>query len=907
MRRERSHCSTIRVCQKKIDFLSDVATELNVSDIAARRQYLADARDSVEQQLATDLPPTLICEWFSDRLDELLIAILQYNLAKHRVASEMRFVVACVGGNGRRRPAPWSDVDLLLIAESNVTAGLSTALNALIRDCWDSGMELGHSIRTPSDVVRFACDDIQFATSLIDMRLLFGNQELYDTLRNRLNRRIFRDRSEHFAARCVASRRDEWLARGDSVNQLEPDLKKSPGGLRDLHLLRWIAYARHGDAEPATLLQYEVLRTHELAALQIADEFLTGLRLRLHCKSGMKQDVLTRELQLDMVQENDPHVEDIRAAASVLMQEYFKRTSVVAEISRRISESPRSAGLLHRLRAALLPGTRLKGLRIHSGMINITDEGQRVLREGPSSVLDVFVQAAERCVSLSPDLRLAISRIVETLPNEPSRENCHQFRRILRAGPGLPNTLRQMHETGMLEWLLPPFAEIRCLMQFNHYHSYTVDEHTLKTLDEVLQLQDEDSPLGSAYRGVRHKATLHLALLMHDIGKGREGDHSVIGEALCEEIGTRLQMAENKKQMMAFLVRRHLFIPELALRRDYTDATMISEFARMVGSPERLRMLYVLSAADIKAVGPGIWTDWKAELLADLYNRTIQIISGRPSNHLEQERIQQIREHVRDEIVPVEEGLQVEWPAWIDQQLDALPVFYLMTEDPEQIARDLDAIQQLVDPDVQINFSYDAESDTVTYRIFASPSYEDGFFHKVAGILSGLRNNIHTAVSCSAADGTIVARFAVTDNDFEGEVPQSRMDTVATAVTEVLMGQRTMESIFRKSGLFQQTSKERSMADIDPQVCIDNDCSDQYTVIDVFAVDAPGLLYTLSRTLYRHVLSVQLARIGTSIDRVVDVFYVTDRYGNKISDPRHLEYIMNDLLEGIRTLQNDAE
>ncbi len=887
--------------------MSDVAIELNVSDIAARRQYLAGARDGVEQHLATDLPPTQICEWFSDQLDELLVAILKHNLARHSVASEVCFVVACVGGNGRRRPAPWSDVDLLLIAEGNVTAGLSAALNAFIRDCWDTGMELGHSIRTPTDVIQFACDDIQFATSLIDMRLLFGDQRMYDTLRDRLDRRIFRDRSEHFVARCVASRRDEWLARGDSVNQLEPGLKKSPGGLRDLHLLRWIAYARHGDAEPATLLQYEVLRTHELAALQIADEFLTGLRLRLHCRSGMKQDVLTRELQLDMVKEKDPHVEDVRAAASVSMQEYFKRTSVVAEISRRISESPRSAGLLTRLRAALMPGTRLKGLRIHSGMINMTDEGQQALREEPSSVLDVFVQATGRCVSLSPDLRLAISRIVEALPDEPSRENCHQFRRILRTGPGLPNTLRQMHETGMLEWLLPPFAEIRCLMQFNHYHSYTVDEHTLKTLDEVLRLQDEDSPLGSAYRGVRHKATLHLALLMHDIGKGREGDHTVIGEALCDEIGTRLQMAENKKQMMAFLVRQHLFMPDMALRRDYTDAALISEFARMVGSPERLRMLYVLSAVDIKAVGPGIWTDWKAELLADLYNRTMQIISGRPSNHLEQERIQKIRDHVRDAIIPVEKSLPVEWTAWVDQQLDALPVFYLMTEDPEQIAHDLDTIQKIVDPEVQINFSYDAESDTVTYRVFASSCYEDGFFHKVAGILSGLRNNIHTAVSCSAANGTIVARFAVTDNDFEGEVPQSRMDAVTIAVTEVLTGQRTMENVFRKVGQSQQTSKERSMVAIDPQVCIDNDCSDQYTVIDVFAIDTPGLLYTLSRTLYRHVVTVQLARISTSIDQVVDVFYVTDRYGNKISDPRHLEYIMNDLLEGIRTLQDDDE
>lgn len=885
--------------------MSDVLTELDVSDIAARREHLAGLRDGVREHLNQSTLPTEICQWYSDRLDELLVAMLQHSLQQHGVTSTDGVLIACVGGNGRQRPAPYSDVDLLLVAEAGTSEELSAALNEFVRDCWDTGMELGHSIRNSSDVVKFASDDVQFATSLIDMRLLFGDQPLYDTLQERLDRRVFRDRSEHFIARCVASRRDEWLARGDSVNQLEPDLKKSPGGLRDLHLLRWITYARYGDSEPATLLQFEALRTHELAALQIADEFLTGLRLELHCRSGMKQDVLTRELQLEIVKEKDPDVEDLRAAASSSMQEYFKTTSPVAEISRRVSEAPRSPGLLTRLRTALLPGSGIKGLPVHSGSINMTQEGLQALRRNPSSVLDVFVQSAERCVSLSPDLRLAISRIVDTFPQEPSRDQCSQFRRILRSGPGLPAALRQMHETGVLEWLLPPFAEIRCLMQFNHYHSYTVDEHTLKTIDEVVALQDEDSALGSAYRSVRHKATLHLALLMHDIGKGRDGDHSIIGEALCEEIGTRLQMAENKKQMMAFLVRQHLFMPDLALRRDYTDAALISEFARMVGSPERLRMLFVLCAADIKAVGPGVWTDWKAELMVDLYNRTMQIISGRPSNHLEQERIQTIREHIREAIVPVDQDPNMEWPAWVDQQLDALPVFYLMTEDPAQIAQDLDVIQQLKDDEVRMNCTYDAESDTVTYRIFAAHCYEDGFFHKVAGILSGLRNNIHTAVSCGAADGTIVARFVVTDNDFSGEVPAARMESVVTAVKEVLTGKRAVESIFRKSGLFQLSGQDKSIVAIDPKVCIDNDCSDQYTVIDVFAMDAPGLLYTLSQTLYRHELSVQLARIGTSIDQVVDVFHITDREGNKVTDASRLEWVTKDLLEGIQSLQDE--
>jgi len=884
--------------------VSHAVTDLDVSDIAARREHLAGLRAEVQVQLDSDLLATEICEWFSDRIDDMLLAMLDHSLQQHEAADTSGFMIACVGGTGRRRPAPWSDVDLLLIADSPGEA-LSTALNSFVRDCWDTGMELGHSIRTPTDVVAFASDDIQFATSLIDMRLLFGDAPLFDDLRGKLDRRVLRDHSERFVTRCVVSRREEWSARGDSVNQLEPDLKKSPGGLRDLHLLRWIAYARHGDADPSTLLQHDALRVHELAALQTADEFLTRLRLELHCRAGQKQDLLTRELQLDMVKERDPDVHDVRVAASEAMQEYFRTTSPVAEISRRISETPRVAGLLTRLRTAFLSGSGLRGLPVHSGAINMTEEGLQALREDQESVLDVFVQAAERQVSLASDLRVAISRQLASFPEEPTRKHCSQFRRILRSGPGLPNTLRHMHETGVLEWLVPPFAEIRCLMQFNHYHSYTVDEHTLKTIDEVIAMEHDDSVAGSAYRGVRHKATLHLALLMHDIGKGRDGDHSIIGEELCEELGMRLQMAENKKQMMAFLVRQHLYMPDLALRRDYTDPVLSNKFARMVGSPERLRMLYVLSVADIKAVGPGVWTDWKADLMADLYNRTMQIISGRPSNHLEQERIQSIRDHVREAIVPVNTEDEADWTEWLNTQLDALPAFYLMTEDPEQIARDLDVIQHLGKDEIRFKTDYDAESDTVRYRVFAAPRYENGFFHKVTGILSGLRNNIHTAVSCNAADGTVLAGFVVTDNDFEGNVPQSRMDQVTSALTEVLTGKRTVDSVFRKSSLFQLAAEDKSLVAVDPLVSIDNDCSEHQTVIDVFAMDTPGLLYTLAETLYKHELSVQLARIATDIDQVVDVFYVTDGDGGKVTDEGRLAWITKDLLEGIQTLNDE--
>ena len=886
--------------------MTEEISDFDVSSAAERRRYLSSQRATVAERLHQGQSACEICTWYSDRLDQLLIAMLDRSLRLAGASNDAGFVVACVGGNGRQQPAPWSDVDLLLVEDVPGDTRLNRALHSFLRDCWDTGLELGHSVRSPADVLRFAAGDIRFATTLIDMRRLAGSHTIFSDLLQRLQRRIFGDRRDMFVRRCVAARREEWLARGDSVNQLEPDVKKSPGGLRDLHLLNWVSFIRHGDSDPSVLLQHGVLRTNELAALHVAKEFLTGIRLHLHCRSSLRQDVLTRELQLEIVRARHPHANDVRDAAAQFMQEYFRRTSPVAEIAQRVSEVPRSATLLARLRSALLPGRTMRGFPVHNGVIRTTSEGLRILHEDGEHILDVFFLAAERKLSLSPDLRLEVARLVTSLPAEPSRQSVKTFRNILRSGEGFPATLRVLYETEMLDWLVPPFAEIRCLMQFNQYHSFTVDEHTLKTIDEAVAFEDDQSPVGSVYRSIRHKATLHLSLLMHDIGKARHGDHCLIGEQLCEEVGSRLQMAENKKKMMEFLVRHHLSMPDLALRRDCTDPALIVEFARLVGSPERLRMLYVLSAADIKAVGPGVWTDWKADLLADLYNRTLEIISGRPWNHLERERLQQVRDHVRNALAPVETELEMKWPEWMNRQLDSMPPFYLMTEDPERIARDLDLIQQLGETDVRLESLYDPETDTVTYRIFAAPKCEDGCFHKITGVLSGLRNNILTALTCTTADGTVVARFVVSDNDFSGVVPSSRQESVGKLVTDVLTGAQTVNNVFRRSSLFQPAGSDKSLVYVEPQICIDNDCSEQHTVIDVFTMDAPGLLHTLALTLYRHELSVKLARIGTNVDQVVDVFYVVDQHGKKMTAPSQLEWIKSDLLEGIHSLQPEG-
>ncbi|RLS38057.1 MAG: [protein-PII] uridylyltransferase [Planctomycetota bacterium] len=858
-------------------------------------------RNGVRERRAAGVSGIECCHWLSDQVDDFIRGIVSQQLEAFSVPTNF-FAVVAVGGNGRRRPAPFSDVDLLFLMDQKKQDIAKPFLSAVVRDCWDAGVQLGSSIRTPSDVIKFAGEDIQFATSLIETRLLSGDERLLSNALQQVKSKVFASSPEKLILKLVASRREEWTARGNSVNQLEPDIKKSPGGLRDLHLLRWISFTRYGSPDPAILHREGEINDDELGELNTSDEFLTALRMDVHGLMNLKQDVLVRELQLQISSQRGIEPSDLSRPVEVFMKDYFGHTSRVAAVARRVAEVPRRPSLLTRLKNRLMPQKSAQGYLIVDGML-LLPEGDVQELQDPLEMLNIFVAAAESKARLSPELRQQIGRLAPGLPEEPSRAVTNRFRDLLRFTDGLPDTLRAMYETGILEWLVPPFAGVRNLLQFNQYHSFTVDEHTLKAMDEIASFANDESPVGSAYQGVRHRATLHLALLMHDVGKGRGGDHSIVGEALSEDVAIRLQMAANKKSMLMFLVRYHLIMPDLAFRRDITDATVLVDFARLVGAPELLRMLYVLTVADIRAVGPDVWSDWKGELLADLYNRAMQILSGRPYNHLERERLQMIREAVRSSIVPPGRKSDPEvWRKWADEQLDALPPFYLMTEQPDRIARDLDMIQQLSEAEVKIEGEFDPETETVSYRVFAPGRFGRGSFHCIAGILSGLRMNILAAQVCTTSNGVVIAYFRVTDNDFTGPVPQSRIEDVAVAIGDVLTAKKTVESIFRRSSLYRLNRKNPIIMRQDPKVGIDNDCSERFTVVDVFATDTQGLLYTLAHTLFNYGLTVHLARIATNIDQVVDVFYVLDEHQRKLEDPERLEKLKASLLEEIKLL-----
>ena len=453
------------------------------------------------------------------------------------------------------------------------------------------------------------------------------------------------------------------------------------------------------------------------------------------------------------------------------------------------------------------------------------------------------------------------------------------FLSILRSTGQVGAQLREMYRTGVLEIVLPEMSHVRCLLQFNQYHAYTVDEHTLRAVEAAERFEKDPGALGTAYRSIKHRELLHLALLLHDLGKGYEQDHSEVGRDIAAAVAARLRLSEQHTQMLVFLVHKHLLMAHLAFRRDLSDTQMLVRFSREVGSPELLRMLLVLTASDMTAVGPGTWTNWKGELLTGLFEGALQILSGVPPKFREAERIREISSGVRRALA--------QSPAPLlelrDDELESLPLHYLTATLAEQIVRDLVAIRRLAQDEVVVHGKFEPTTATVEYRIITHDAVGSGLFHKFTGVLAAKGLQILSANICTTCQGIVIDSFRVHDTDHVGEVPEFRLREVETAVCEVLQGRAIVEELFERHRRFQRAAPLQAWREPTRDE-IDNDSSERFTVIDVFASDRRGLLYTIAATLLNSGLSVSLAKISTHIDQVLDVFYVTDRGGNKLQD-----------------------
>ncbi|MGE3315026.1 MAG: [protein-PII] uridylyltransferase [Planctomycetaceae bacterium] len=878
----------------------------------ARRAQIEEIRARGRTLLAGGATGIQVAAFICEAMDRFLVEVLQ---ASHGELSPSDFEVlkrhtalVAVGGTGRGELAPYSDADVLFLHESPASRIFNDRVAQVVRDYWDAGVKLGHSVRTIGESLSMAKQDPEAATALVEARLLWGGAELFEKLTRAFSRQVLKSRQRAFVDGCIEARSKERGQHGSTVQQLEPDIKRSPGGLRDVHLIRWLGASYYGTADIDSLRLRGALSREDARTLIAAQEFLMRIRVDLHYSAGRAQDMLTREEQLRISSERGIEPTIGQRPVERFMQTYFRHSTAIASIAERFAARHQPRSLISHAMRSLMSHRADNIFRVGHGHIDVVPRHRDSVCGSLEQVLRLYHTAALYGVDLDPELVERIKTLQPQLDGALTAECARRFVHILTRTGRVGSTLRGLYSTGVLELVIPNIAHARCLLQFNQYHSYTVDEHTLRAVEAAEKFDKDPGPVGTAYRSIRQKHLLHLAVLLHDLGKGFDKDHSDIGKVIAETVGVRLGLSDDERETVSFLVYKHLAMAHLAFRRDFTHPGTIMEFGRLVGSAERLRMLYVLTAADLTAVGPGVWTDWKSELLTDLFDRTMLLLSGKHYAFQEEERLRKIREAVRSSMESLDWASALP-PAsnWVDEQLRTLPAHYLSATDPEQIALDLRTVHLFREGEVVVEGIYAGETGTVDYRIITHESIVPGCFHKAAGALTAKGLEILSAQISTTRNGMVIDAFRVRDVDYAGTVPDMRIDEVKAAVRDALSGRAEIGQLFRKNRRIQTRGSTTPLSDLPNRVVIDSQSSDDYTVIDVFAHDRPGLLYTISRTLFELDLSVVLAKISTHLDQVVDVFYVADRNGRKVRDEERTREIQDMLLARLEEFQKTGD
>ena len=817
-----------------------------------------------------------------------------------------RIALVAVGGYGRGALAPGSDIDLLLVTPYKQTPWGEMVIETMLYALWDLKLKVGHAIRSIDDCLRLGGEDMTIRTSLLETRYLCGDMALYDELRDRLWAELFGHTGKEFAASKLAERKTRHERAGDSRYLLEPNIKEGKGGLRDLQSLFWIAKYIYRTESVADLVAQGVFTAGEAAKFARAEAFLISVRFWLHYLSGRSQDQLTFDLQVEIAAKmkfrNSPGMRPVER----FMKRYYLIAKEVGDLTRifcaaleQQQQAPRRQG--NPVLTLLGLGRKdraLDEIALDRGRICVLDE--TLFARDPVAIMRLFRMAAETGAPVHPATLKLLRRslpLVDAAFRETPAVNA-LFLEIITAKSGQDSVLRLMNETGVLGRYIPEFGRIVSMMQFNMYHHYTVDEHTIRAIGELTALERgalaNDLPLSTGIlTGSINRRVLYVALLLHDIGKGRREDHSVIGAQLAAVICPRLGMSDTETESVVWLVRHHLYMSDTAQKRDIADFRTVADFAAVVQSRERLKLLLVLTVCDIRAVGPGVWNGWKAQLLRQLYAESeAHITAGHDGVHGKRAaRVEDAKNRLRA-------GLA----SWPKKQIEAFvlrhyPAYWLGLDESIHVehARMLAAATE---SDLVLDVTHDPER--ATSRLYISMADHPGLFSRITGAIALTGANIVDAKSFTTSDGAALATFWLQDSDGEAYDDPARIRRLKDVIARTLRGEIVPREEIREREKTRIGRKREESFSVAPSVEFDNNASELYTLIEVNGLDRLGLVHDLARTFAESNVNIFSAIIATYGERAVDVFYVKDLFGHKITHPGKRAQIEERLLAALR-------
>jgi len=804
-----------------------------------------------------------------------------------------RVAITAVGGYGRGEMAPFSDIDLLFLLPYKQTPHTEQVIEYLLYLFWDLGLKVGHSVRSVEECLRQSKADLTIRTALLEARYLWGEQSLFDDLRRRFESEILRGTAAQFVEAKLAERDARHQRVGDSRYQLEPNVKEGKGGLRDLHTLFWIAKYIYRIDDVAKLVDLGVLSAEESNRFARAQAFLWTVRCHLHYLAGRAEERLTFDLQAEIAR----HMGYTDHAGSRGVERFMKHYFLVAK----------DVGDLTRIFCAILEADqssrrRLSWTRWGAGRRKLDGfklDGERVtipsddfFQKDPVALIRLFHVAQEHDLDIHPRALRAATQSLKLIDRR-LRENPEAnrlFLEILTAKKDPEIALRRMNEAGVFGRFIPDFGRVVAQMQYDMYHVYTVDEHTLFAIGllhdiETGALEGELPVATSVMPTIASRRALYLATLLHDIAKGRGGDHSELGERIALKLGPRLGLTDEETETVAWLVRWHLLMSNTAFKRDISDPQTIQNFIDRVQSPERLKLLLVLTCADIRAVGPKVWNGWKAALLRELYHSAFDMISGGATVEARDSRIAAAQAAARA-LLP--EFSEQDFTTFVGRGYP----FYWLSLDAEAHARHARLMREADVSGAPLTVEKRIDRHRAVTEVTLYTADHPGLFSRIAGALAVCGANIVDAKIMTMTNGMALDTLWIQDQNGGAFDRPDRLAKLAVAFENVLTGDlKPHRELSRPPAIPSRTS----VFTVPPRVLIDNNASRSQTVIEVNGRDRPGFLYEVTRELTRLNLQVSSAKISTYGEKVVDVFYVKDLFGHKVEHAQKLDQIRKSL------------
>ena len=891
------------------------ASEARPAILDRCKALVKTALDEARVQLEADGKGRKCAHGLARFQDELIALLYDYTVAHvYRATNPSdaeRMAIVATGGYGRGLLAPGSDIDILFLLPYKQTPWGESVAEYLLYMLWDLGFKVGHATRTVEQCLKMADQDMTIRTALLDIWLIHGDGQLFEELTDRLRAEVFAGTARTFIDAKMAERDERHRRAGESRYKVEPNVKDGKGGLRDLHTLHWLSKYLYGQEVGPESVEARIFTREEYNTFRRSEDFLWSVRCHLHFLTGRAEERLSFELQPQMAERLGYRKQAGQRPVERFMRHYFLVAKDVGDLTtilcaalemQQAKTAPGLGGLLGRTSWKTRRQVRQHtDFRIDNDRLNVADP--EVFKRDPVNLVRYFAQAKSTNTFLHPDairlLRRSRRLIDDTLRNDPEANRI--FLDLLTSRSNPEGTLRRMNEAGVLGRFIPDFGHVVAMMQFNMYHHYTVDEHLLKTVGMLADIEhgdvENDLPLSSRIiKSIQNRRALYVAAFLHDIGKGRPEDHSIVGAEIARQLCPRLGLTAAETETVVWLIEQHLTMSNIAQSRDISDPKTARDFADVVQSPERLKLLTLLTVADIRAVGPGVWNGWKGQLIRTLYHETEPLVAG---GHTQVERRHRIEEAKENLFAALADWPRSEVERFVERHY---PDYWLRTDTDKQVyhARLIRRAEK-EGRKLIADATTDAFTAITELTVFA-PNHPR-LLALFAGACAANSANIVGAHITTTRDGFALDTFLLAREFAQDEDEERRAVRIGETIDKLLKGEVRLKTLLARRR--PATSRLEAFT-VSPEVVIDNSLSDRFTVIEVAGRDRNGLLYDLTSTLSDLSLDIASAHITTFGEKAVDVFYVTDLTGKKLENAMRQRSIRQRLTTVLTDQQEQA-